>query len=227
MKKRIPLVVCTASLFVVFPVLAQNSGSQGEHGNNGHGNGSDHSGHDENGSDKSGHDENGSDKSGHDDNGSGDDKNKDKGDQGNKGHGDDNLVLATSEVRAAVANAAASVTDALSSGSLRTSAGALIPTSAQAHAYSVLIADPTLSASSAEISAALSTAGPEANAIVPSLLRRFSALGSHPAKLPSAIAEFNRFTRAASSAFLSNPPQEFIAVHTVLARLAAATTSAK
>jgi hypothetical protein len=227
MKKRIPLVVCTASLFVVFPVLAQNSGGQGEHGNNGnHGNGSDHSGHDENGSDKSGHDENGSDKSGHDDNGSGDDKGKDK-DQGNKGHGDDNLVLATSGVRAAVANAATSVTNALSSGSLRTSAGAFIPAAAQAHTYSVLIADPTLSASSAEISAALSTAGPEAYAVVPSLLRRFSGLGSNPAKLPSAIGAFNRFTRAASSAFISNPPPEYLALHTVLARLTAAARSAK
>jgi hypothetical protein len=218
MKTKISLVVCTASLFVVFPVLAQNSPDRGQHGNHGnHGNGSD----------KSGHDENGSDKSGHDDNGSGDDKDKDKGNKGNKGHGDDNLVLATSEVRAAVANAATSVTNALSSGSLRTSAGAFIPAAAQAHTYSVLIADPTLSASSAEISAALSTAGPEAYAIVPSMLRRFSALGSNPAKLPSAIGAFNRFTKAASSAFISNPPPEYLALHAVLARLTAAARSAK
>jgi len=75
--------------------------------------------------------------------------------------------------------------------------------------------------------AALSTAGPEANAIVPSLMRSLSGLGSNPANLPSAISRFNRFTKAASGVFISNPPPEFLAVHTVLARLTAAAAGAK
>ena len=205
---KVSLMVCTASFFAAHPVQGQRQ--DGEHGHHGHGNGSDHSGH--NGSDHSGD--------------NGDDHDKDKGDKGH-GHGDDNLVLATPEIKAAVANAMSSVTAALSSGSLRTSAGAVIPASAQAHTYSVLIADPTLPASSAAISAALSTAGPEASAIVQSLMRSFSRLGSNPAQLPSTISKYNRFTKAASGEFISNPPPEFLALHTVLARLTAAASSAK
>jgi hypothetical protein len=205
---KVSLMVCTASFFAAYPVQGQRQDS--EHGHQGHGNDSDHSGH--NGSDHSGD--------------NGDDHGKDKGDKGH-GHGDDNLVLATPEIRAAVANATSSVTAALSSGSLRTSSGAIIPASAQAHTYSVLIADPTLPASSAVISAALSTAGPEASAIVPSLMRSFSRLGSNPAQLPSTISKYNRFTKAASGEFISNPPPEFVALHTVLARLTAAASSAK
>ena len=219
---KVSLMVCTASFFAAYPVHGQRQdgvhGHHGHHGHHGIGNGSDHSGH--NGSDHSGH--NDSDHSGD----NGDDHDKDKGDKGH-GHGDDNLVLATPEVTAAVANATSSVTNALSSGSLRTSSGVIIPASAQAHAYSVLIADPTLSASSAVISAALSTAGPEASAIVPSLMRSFSGLGSNPAQLPSTISKYNRFTKAASGEFIANPPPEFLALHAVLARLTAAASSTK
>jgi hypothetical protein len=221
---KVSLMVCTASFFAVCPVQGQRQ--DGAHGHHGHGNDSDHSGH--NGSDHSG--DNDSDHSGDNDSDhsgdNGDDHDKDKGDNGH-GHGDDNLVLATPEIRAAVANATSSVTAALSSGSLRTSSGAIIPASAQAHTYSVLIADPTLPASSAMISAALSTAGPVASAIVPSLIRSFSRLGSNPAQLPSTISKYNRFTKAASGEFIANPPPEFLALHAVLARLTAAAGSAK
>jgi len=199
MKLKISLMVCTASLFAVFPVLAQRQdGSHGHHGNN-----SNHSGHDEDGK-SAGHRQ-----------------------DGPHGFGDRNLVLATPEATAAVATATSSVTAALRSGSLKTSSGTVIPASAQAHTFAVMTGDPTLSASSAVISAALSTAGPEARAIVPSLMRSFSGLGSNPAQLPSTISEYNRFTKAASAAFISNPPPEFIALHTVLAQLTAAAASAK
>jgi len=209
---KVSLMVCTASLFAAYPVLGQRQ--DGSHGHHGHHNGSDHSGH--NGSDHSG--DNDSDRSGH---------NGDDDDQGDNGNGQENLVLATPEMRAAVANATSSVTTALSSGSLRTSSGVVIPASAQAHTYSILIADPTLPASSAVISAALSTAGPAASAIVPSLIRSFSRLGSNPAQLPTTISKYNRFTQAASGEFISNPPAEFLALHTVLAQLSAAAGKAK
>ncbi len=218
MKTKISLVVCTASLFVAFPVLAQKSsnsddhGDHGDHGNHGHhnphGNGSDHSGHDEDGSGK-----------GHKD------KDKEKGEGGNKAQ--IKLVLATPKAKFAVANATTLVTTDLSSGSLKTSGGAPISAAAQAHTYSVLIADPSQSESSAEISSALSSAGPAANAIVPSLMHSFAGLGSNPEQLPAAITEYNRFTKAASSAFISNPPPEYLALHEVLARLTAAASNAK
>ena len=221
MKLKISLMVCTASLFVAFPVLAQPSGRPG--------NGSDHSGHDNDGN-SAGHRQdrphgfgNGSDHSGHDNDGNSAGHRQDAP----HGFGDRNLVLANPAATAAVANAASSVTDALSSGSLKTSAGTVIPVSAQARTYSVLTANPDHSASSAVISAALSTAGPEANAIVPSLVNSFSRLASNPASLPSAIYQYNRFTKVASNAFILNPPPEFIALNTVLARLTAAAGSAK
>ncbi len=217
---RVSLMVCTASLFVAYPVLGQRQ--DGVHGHHGHHNGSDHSGH--NGSDHSG--DNDSDRSGDNDS----DRSGDNGDNDNQGDNSNdqgNLVLATPEITAAVANATSSITNALSLGSLRTTSGSIIPASAQAHTYSVLIADPTLPASSAVISAALSTAGPEASAFVPSLMRSFSRLGSNPAQLPSTISKYNRFTKAASAEFISNPPPEFLALHTVLARLTAAASSAK
>jgi hypothetical protein len=214
---KVSLMVFPALLFAAYPVLAQRQ--DGEHGHHGHHNGSDHSGH--NGSDHSGNNSDHSGDNGDDDDDQGDD------DQGENENGQDNLVLSTPEITAAVANAATSVTDALSSGSLKTSAGAFIPVSAQANTYSVLSADPTLSASSAVIAAALSTAGPKASAIVPSLMRSFSRLGSNPARLPTTISKFNRFTKAASPTFISNPPPEFIALHTVLARLTTAANGAK
>jgi hypothetical protein len=213
MKLKVSLMVCTASLFVAFPILAQSNG-----------NGSDHSGHDNDGN-SAGHrrDEphgfgNGSDHSGHDEDGNSADHRQDEP------HGfGDNLVLATPAATAAVATAMTSVTSTLKSGSLTTPAGAVIPSRVQSFTYSVLTSDPALSASSRAIAAALSTAGPAANAIVPSLIRSFSQLRSNPRQLPSTIAEYNRFANAASAAFLSNPPPEFLALHTVLARLTAAT----
>ena len=190
MKLKIPLMVCTASLFVAFPVLAQ-------------GNNSNHSGHDEDGK-SAGHRQ-----------------------DAPHGFGDRSLVLTNPTATAAVAGAMTSVTNTLKSGSLTTQAGAMIPPTAQAHTYSVLTADPALSAPSAATSAALSTAGPEAKAIVPSLMRSLSGLGSNPAYLPAVIADYNRFTKVASSEFIANPPAEFIALHTVLARLTAAANTAK
>jgi hypothetical protein len=215
MKLKVSLMVCTASLFVAFPILAQSNG-----------NGSDHSGHDNDGN-SAGHRRdrphgfgNGSDHSGHDNDGNS------AGHRQDAPHGfGDNLVLANPFATAAVASAMTSVTRTLKSGSLTTVTGAVIPSPAQSRTYSVLTADLASSASSGAMAAALSTAGPKANAIVPSLLRSFSALRSNPDQLPSTIAEYNLFTNAASSAFLSNPPAEFLALHTVLARLTAAATT--
>ena len=218
MTVRVSIMVCTASLLVTYPVMAQ--ANRHGHGHGHHGNGSDHSGH--NGSDHSG--DNDSDRSGHNDNG---DDNGDDDDQGNNGQGEDNLVLATPQITSAVANAARSVTADLGSRSLRTQSGALIPTSAQARTYSVMTSDPMMSESVAQISAALSTAGPEARMIVPALVRSISRLGSNPGRLPTAVSRYNRFTRAASREFLSNPPPEFVALHTVLARLTSAASNTK
>jgi hypothetical protein len=201
---------------VAFPLLAQKASNHENNGNHGDGNHGHHNPHG-NGSDHGGHDEDGGGK-GH--------KDKDDKDNG-KGGSAVKLVLATPKVKGSVAHATVLVTSDLSSGSLKTSTGALIPVAAQARTYSVLVADRTQSASSAEISAALSTAGPAANAIVPSLMRSFASLGSNPDQLPSAITEYNRFTKVASSGFIANPPPEFLAIHEVLARLTAAASSAK
>jgi len=217
MKLKISLMVCTASLFVVFPVLAQSNARPG--------NGSDHSGHDNDGN-SAGHRKdrphgfgNESDHSGHDNDGNSAGHRQDAP----HGFGNRNLVLANPSVTAAVATAMTSVTSTLKSGSLTTPSGRIIPLPVQAYTYSVLTADAALPASSGAIAKALSTAGPAANAIVPSLLQSFSELRSNPKQLPGTIAEYNRFTNAASAAFLSNPPPEFLALHTVLARLTAAT----
>jgi hypothetical protein len=217
MKLKISLMVCTASLFVAFPILAQT------------GNGSDHSGHDNDGN-SAGHRRdgphgfgNGSDHSGHDNDGNSAGHRQDAP----HGFGNRNLVLANPSVTASVASAMTSVTSTLKSGSLTTPAGRIIPSPVQGYTYSVLTADAALPASSGAIAKALSTAGPEANAIVPSLLESFSQLRSNPKQLPATIAEYNRFTSAASGAFLSNPPAEFLALHTVLARLTAATVVVK
>ena len=212
MKKKVSLLVCTASLFVAFPVLAQSRAAerQGDHGNhNPRGNGSDHTGHDENGS--------------------GGGQKGDKGDKGDKkGSGrSSNLVLADPVATAAVATAATSVTAALRVGSLTTPKGALIAAAAQGTTYDVLTADAALASSSAKMSSAFSAAGPEATAVVPSLISSVSGLSANPSQLPSAITEYNRFTRVASNAFIANPPPEFVALHTVLARLTVAAGSAK
>lgn len=217
MQIRLSLMIYAATMFAVCPALAQRQ--DGVHGHNGH-----HGHHGVNDSDHSGH--NGSDHSGH--NGDGDDDDgDDDDDQGDDGHGHHSLILASSAATAAVAQATSSVTSALSARSLKTASGVVIPASAQAYTYSVLVADPGQSASTAALSAALSTAGPTARAIVPSLIRSFSGLASHPARLPSTIREYNRFTQAASSEFVANPPPEFVALHTVLAELTAAAGKAK
>ena len=222
MQIRLSLMIYAATMFAVSPALAQRQdGMHGHHGHHGHHgvkNGSDHSGH--NGSDHSGH-------NGHGDH-DGDDDDDDQGeDESGHGRGHSNLVLATPEVTAAVAQATSSVTSALSARSLMTSSGVVIPASAQAYTYSVLVADPSQSASTSAISAALSRAGPAANAIVPSLIRSFSGLSSHPARLPATLSEYNRFTQAASAEFISNPPPEFLALHAVLTQLTAAAGKAK
>lgn len=215
MQIRLSLMIYAATMFAVSPALAQRQdGTHGHHGHHGHHgvkNGSDHSGH--NNSDHSGDNGHGDD--------DGDDDDDDQG-ENEQGNGHRNLVLATPAVIAAVAQATSSVTSALSARSLMTPSGEVISASAQAYTYSVLVADPGQSASTSAISAALSSAGPAANAVVPSLVRSFSGLSSHPTQLPVALSEYNRFTQAASAEFISNPPPEFVALHVVLAQLTAA-----
>jgi hypothetical protein len=221
MKKKLALAVLTASFYVAFPLVAQNNGNHGEgnNGNHGEGNNGNH------GQGNHGHHHgNNSNHSGHDDDGNSAGHRKDRP------HGfgdDDNLVLATPTITAAVATAVTSVNADLKSGSLVTPAGTVIPGSAQARTYALLNADPALAPSATEISAALSTAGPEASALVPSLMRGFAGLRSDPAQLPSVVAQYNGFTKVASSTFISSPPPEFIALHTVLARLVSAAGSTK
>ena len=215
MKLKISLMVCTASFFVGFPILAQ-------------GNNSDHSGHDNDGN-SAGHRQDrphgfgNTDQSGHDNDGNSADHRQD----GPHGFGSRNLVLANPSATAAVAAALTSVTRTLKSGSMTTGVGTVIPASAQSRTYALLAADATQSGSAGEISAILSTAGPEASAIVPSLMRSFSGLGSSPARLPSVIASYNEFTKVASNSFISNPPPEFLALRGVLAQLTAAASSVK
>ena len=211
MKLKISLVVCTASLFVAFPILAQAN--------------TDHSGHDNDGN-SAGHRQDRP-------HGFGDTDHTNHDNDGNSaGHRQDgphgfNLVLANPSATAAVATAMTSVTRTLKSGSMTTGVGTVIPASAQSRTYALLAADATQSGSTAEISAALSTAGPEASAIVPSLMRGVSGLRSSPARLPSVIASYNEFTKAASNGFISNPPPEFLALRGVLAQLTAAASSVK
>ena len=187
MKITLRLAVCTASLFVAFPLLAQNN--------------SDHSGHDSDGN-SAGH-------------------------RQDAPHGfGDHVVLSTPAQTAAVSNAVASVTSALRSGSLTTSSGAIIPAAAQANAYAVLTSDAAKSTSAARLSAALSTAGSGASAIVPALVSGFSALASNPVGLPTVVAAYNNFTKAASASFIAKPPAEFLAMRVVLAQLTMAAASA-
>ena len=188
MKITLRLAVCTASLFVAFPLLAQTN--------------SDHSGHDSDGN-SAGH-------------------------RQDRPHGfGGNVVLSTPAQTAAVSNAVASVTSALRSASLTTSSGAIIPAAAQANTYAVMTSDAAKSTSAARLSAALSTAGSGASAIVPALVSGFSALRSNPAELPSVVASYNAFTKAASASFIAKPPAEFLALRAVLAQLTAAAAGAK
>jgi hypothetical protein len=205
MNRKISLALCTASLFLAYPLTAQSSNglSHGRgHGHGHHGNNSNHSGHDDDGN-SAGH-------------------RKDAP----HGFGDPNLVLTGNANVGAVAAAVASATSSLRSGSMTTLTGAVIPSPAQTRTYDLLTAS-VPSSSATEISTALSTAGPAASPFVPDLVRGLSELKSDPARLPAVIAQFNGFTNAASSAFIASPPPEYIAMHSVLARLVAAAGSAR
>ena len=209
MKMKTSLAICTASLFVAFPLAAQgadhpgNNGQGHAYGHDKHGNNSNHSGHDSDGN-SAGHRQ-----------------------DAPHGFGDRNLVLPTATSVAAVAGAITSVTTDLKSGSMRSTNGGTIPEAAQARTFSLLAADPIQSTSAAQISAALSTAGPAASALVPDLVTSFSALRSDPAQLPSVVEQFNGFTKVASNAFITTPPPEFVALHSVLARLVTAAGTTK
>jgi hypothetical protein len=215
MKKKLALAVLTASFYVAFPLVAQNSqtnnnGNHGTGGNHGDGNNGNHYG-------------NNSNHSGHDDDGNSAGHRQDRP----HGFGDHNLVLANHTDAAAVSRAVTTVTASLKSGSMVTPAGSALPANVQSRTYDLLASAPGGSTSAAEYSAALSTAGPEAGAIVPSLVRGFSALKSDPAQLPSVVAQFNSFTKAASTTFISSPPPEFLAMHAVLDRLVTAAAGTK
>lgn len=220
MVKKIALAALTASFYVAFPVLAQGNGNHGSGGNHGEGNNGNHNGHGNN-SNHSGDDSN---HSGHDDDGNSAGHRKDAP----HGFGDPNLVLTNHADAAAVATSMTSVRAALQSGTFTTPAGNVLPPAAQGRTYAILSGVPQQPASIAEMSTVLSSAGPKASAIVPSLVRGFSELSSNPARLPSVISTFNSFTNAASNEFITNPPPEFLALHSVLARLSvAAGTRAK
>jgi len=213
--KKLALAALTASFYVAFPLVAQNSqannnGNHGTGGNHGEGNNGNHNG-------------NNSNHSGHDDDGNSAGHRQDRP----HGFGDNNLVLSNHTDAAVVASAVTSVTASLKSGSMVTPAGSALPPNVQTRTYDLLTSPPAGSTSAAEYLTALSTAGPEAAAIVPSLVRGFSALKSDPAQLPSVVAQFNSFTKAASATFISNPPPEFLAMHAVLGRLVTAATNSK
>ncbi|HJP61629.1 MAG TPA: hypothetical protein VJ865_16590 [Gemmatimonadaceae bacterium] len=201
MKKKIAIALGTASLFFAFPLLAQSS--QGlEHGR-GHGRGHNNSNH-----------------SGHDDDGNSAGHRQDAP----HGFGNRNIVLATPASIASVAAAVTAANAALKTGALTTPSGGIIPAPAQAATYGAL----TNNASSlAAIESALSTAGPSANAFVPGLVKGFARLTATPASLPSVLDDYNGFTKAASNEFIANPPPEYLAVHSVLARLVAAASTRK
>jgi hypothetical protein len=214
MKKKLALAVLTASFYIAFPLVAQSSqtndnGNHGTGGNHGDGNNGNH----HNNSNHSGHDSDGN-SAGH------------RQDRPH-GFGDNNLVLSNHADAAVVASAVTSVTASLKSGSMVTPAGSALPPNVQSRTYDLLATAPAGSTSAAEYLAALSTAGPEAGAIAPSLVRGFSTLKSDPAQLPSVVAQFNSFTNAASTTFISNPPPEFVAMHAVLERLVTAAAGTK
>jgi hypothetical protein len=211
MKKRITLAVLTAAFYVAMPAFAQGNGNHGTGGNHGDGNNGNHNGHGNN-SNHSGHDDDGN-SAGH----------RNDGPHGFKHHNDMSNPGDVSAVSGAITSATAS----LKSGSMVTSNGNVIPAPAQARTYALLAGDPTIATQAADFSAALSTAGPAANAFVPELVRGFSTLRSNPAQLPSVVALYTSFTKSASSEFISNPPAEFLAMHAVLAQLVAAPVSGR
>ncbi len=206
MKTKLALALCTASFFVAYPLLAQSSTGL-EHGRghgHGHGNNSNHSGHDDDGN-SAGH-------------------------RQDRPHGfgdNDNLVLAGRFNVTSVAAAVTSTTGDLRAGNLSTPAGTLVPAAAQASTYTLLASDVRPAASVDAISAALSQAGPAASALVPKLVESFADLRTNPSRLPGVVAQYNRFTNAASNEFVSNPPAEFLAMHSVLARLVSAAGTTK
>src|SRR3954471_22934238 len=209
MRMKLSLLVSTAALFVAFPVLAQGRGGDdhGDHGNHGnhghHGNNSNHSGHDDDGN-SAGH----------------------RQDRPH-GFGDHDLVLGSQAQASAVAQAVTSTTASLQSHSLTSPSGGALPISAQENAYAALTADPAGVDVADKMSAALSVGGPQANAMVPTLVREFATLRSSPAILPSVVADYNAFTKAASPAFIANPPAEFLTMRAVLAQLTTAAAAAK
>jgi hypothetical protein len=134
------------------------------------------------------------------------------------------------------------VVAALARGSLTTPSGMSIPISAQLKVHAVLTRNTgtisqapqrsaamrrdavakALAANFAQLSAPLATAGPSAEATLPPLIRSLSGLAYNPDWIPTVIADYNNFVQSASASFLANPPPEFLAVHSVLAKLAAA-----
>src|SRR5690349_9322652 len=205
MKRKLAFAILTATFYIAFPAFAQSADRDGHgHGHGHHGNNSNHSGHDDDGN-SAGH----------------------RQDEPH-GFGDDaDLVLANSHARASVASAVTAVTADLKSASLVSRAGSIIPATAQNNTYALLSGDPSLSASKSALTTALSTAGPDASAIVPSFVESFAALRTDPSRLPAVVAAYNRFTNAASSSFIASPPPEYLAVHAVLARLVEAAGTAK
>src|SRR3954468_8926467 len=123
MKIKTSLAVCTAALFIAFPLAAQTANSNGNSGGNGNGNG----GGNGNGHGDHGNHGNNSNHSGHDDDGNSAGHRKDAP----HGFGDRNLVLANRTSAAAVAGAMSSVTFALKSGSMQSTNGTTIPATAQ------------------------------------------------------------------------------------------------
>ena len=216
MKRQLALAILTASFYIAFPASAQTAASREGH-DDGHGHGHGH-----------GHHGNNSNHSGHDDDGHSAGHRKD----GPQGFGDDfgdddNLVLANPGNKASVASAVTSVATDLKSSSLKSTEGGAIPAAAQNKAYLLRAGDVNLPASKSAMIAALSTAGPDANAIAPSLVESFAALRTDPARLPAVVAAYNKFTKAASSSFIASPPPEFLAIHAALARFVEAAGATK
>ena len=217
MKTKAYVLLGALCLFATAPLYGQGNGN---HNGNGHGKGhhSDKEGHNNNGSDKSGHDENGDD---HED------------------------AAAYSQLNTQVADAISQ----LAIGTLRTPEGASIPTSAQAELYvlmtnsSVGISSPPASETLARANQgvpvaspdqaaptasgfymALSAAGAQADPKLLRLMESLSRIVASPREATAAIENFNDFVGTASPAFLAKPPAEFVAVHSLLARITAGFT---
>jgi hypothetical protein len=208
MRIKLPLLIATATLFVAFPILAQSKG--GPNGNHGQGNNGHHNG-------------NNSNHSGHDDDGNSAGHRQDRP----HGFGDHDLVLGSQAQTNAVAEAVTAATASLQSRSLTSSSGAVLPAAAQDNAFAALSAGDANADDAEKMVEALAVAGPTANAMVPTLVRNFAALRTTPAILPSVVADFNTFTKAASNQFIANPPAEFVAMRSVLGQLTSAAAAAK